>query len=87
MLEQSCGYYDFDLQAEAGVEVDIYGVEYIDAQGKIQHTEGNRNGLRYVTRAGVNRFTSLKRRSGRYLFITLRHQHAPVRIRKFQLRS
>jgi hypothetical protein len=55
--------------------------------GRLQHSWGNRNGMRYVTRDGVNRFTSLKRRSGRYLFLTLRKQQAPVSIRLFQLVS
>lgn len=72
--EQAIGYYDFELIAPAGVAVDIYGVEYITPGGQIQHTYGNRNGLRYITRQGLNRFVSMKRRSGRYLFVTLRNQ-------------
>ncbi len=83
--EQSIGYYELDLVAEAGVEVDIFGVEYIAADGTIQHTWANRNGMRYITREGTNHFTSLKRRSQRYLFITLRQQTQPVRIRKIGL--
>lgn len=83
--EQSVGYYDLELIAEAGVEVDIFGVEYIDSNGTIQHTLGNRNGMRYITREGANRFISHKRRAQRYLFITLRQQTRPVRIRKIQL--
>lgn len=83
--EQSVGYYELELLAEEGVEVDLFSLEYIAGDGTLQHTGGNRNGMRYVTRAGANRFTSLKRRSGRYLFVTLRNQHAPVRIRKLQL--
>lgn len=79
--EQQVGYFDFELFAEAGVMVDIYEVEYIDAEGRVQHTYGNRNGMRYITRPGLNRFTSTKRRSGRYIFITLRNQHAPVHLR------
>ena len=82
---QDVGYYDFELTAEAGVVVDLFEVEYIAPDGAIQHTWGNRNGLRYITRAGQNRFTSTKRRAGRYLFLTLRNQHNPVRIRKLQL--
>ena len=79
--EQTVGYFDIELVAPAGVEVDIYAVEYIAPDGTIQHTPGNRNGLRLITRAGLNRFTSLKRRAGRYLFVTLREHHAPVQIR------
>jgi len=80
---QVCGYYELELIADAGVVADIFGVEYISGDGRIQHTRGNRNGLRYVCRKGVNRFVSLKRRSGRYLFITLRNQtpDSAVRIR------
>ena len=83
--EQTVGYYDFEMIADAGVAVDIYGVEYISPSGQIQHTYGNRNGMRYITRAGLNRFVSMKRRSGRYLFVTLRNQASPVTIRRLRL--
>lgn len=83
--EQNCGYWTFDLVAPAGVTVDIGGVEYITPEGRIQFPHGNRNCLRYITRDGVNRFTSLKRRSGRFIFLTLRNQTGPVEIRHFGL--
>ena len=83
--EQNCGYYQFDLVANAGVQVDIFGIEYIAPDGRLQFSWGNRNGMRYITKEGVNRFTSLKRRSGRYVFLTLRNQKSPVRIRHFNL--
>ena len=79
--EQTVGYFDFELLAPAGVQVDLYAVEYIRPDGVIQHTDDNHNGLRYITCAGLNSFTSLKRRAGRYLFITLRGAAAPVQIR------
>ncbi len=63
--EQNCGYWNLDLVADAGVQVDIFAVEYIAPDGRIQFPGGNRNGLRYITKQGDNRFTSLKRRSGR----------------------
>ena len=83
--EQVVGYYAFDLVAEAGVAVDIFSLEYIAPDGRLQHSGGNRNGMRYITRAGANRFTSLKRRSGRYVFLTLRNQKSPVQIRNFHV--
>jgi alpha-L-rhamnosidase len=83
--EQVIGYYELDLTADAGVEIDIYEVEYIDPAGRVQHTWGNRNGMRYITRQGRNCFTSLKRRSGRYVFVTLRNQHTPVHIRNLRV--
>ncbi len=78
---QRCGYYTFDLVADAGTIVDIACVEYVAPSGSIQHDGNYRNGLRYVCRQGANRFVSLKRRSGRYLYITLRNHAQPVRIR------
>lgn len=83
--EQNVGYYSLDLIADAGVTVDVFGVEYIAPDGRVQFPYGNRNGLRYVTKAGANRFVSLKRRSGRYLFVTLRNQKTPVQIRNVHL--
>ncbi len=83
--EQNCGYYDFEFIADSSVEIDIYEVEYIAPDWKIQHTVDNHNGMRYISRAGINRFTSLKRRSGRYIFITFRNQTTPIQIRNFRL--
>ena len=83
--EQNCGYWNFDLVADAGVQVDLCAVEYIAPDGRIQFPGGNRNGLRYITKQGRNQFTSLKRRSGRFVFLTLRHQQSPVRLRHFNL--
>jgi hypothetical protein len=79
---QEVGYYAFELVADAGTVVDLFQVEYIAPSGRIQHTNDNRNGMRYVCKQGLNRFVSLSRRSGRYLFIILRNQHKPVSIRR-----
>jgi len=83
--EQNCGYYQFDLIAEEGLQMDIFGVEYITPAGRVQHTGAYRNGMRYICKEGVNRFTSFVRRSGRYLFVTLRNQTKPVTIRNIRL--
>ncbi len=82
---QRCGYYNFELFAEAGVEMDIFGVEYIAESGDIQHTIANRNGVTYITKNGLNKFVSYKRRSGRYLFISFRNMKSPVKIRHFNV--
>jgi alpha-L-rhamnosidase len=83
--EQNCGYFDFEFIADEGVEIDIYEIEHITKDGILQHTRDNRNGMTYITRSGVNRFSSLKRRSGRFVYITFRNQKMPLQIRKFQL--
>ncbi len=84
--EQSCGYFDFQIKADEGVIVDLNAVEYITADETVQHTMPfNRNGVRYITKKGINRFTSLKRRSGQYLFVTLRNQKAPVEIKSLRI--
>ena len=83
--EQNCGYYSFELIADEGANVDIFGIEYITPSGIIQHSWGNRNGMRYITKKGTNKFTSLKRRSGRYIFITISGHRSAVKIRNFKL--
>lgn len=82
---QNIGYYELDLTAPEGTIIDIAGVEYIANNGHIQHTLGSKNCLRYVCTEGVNRFLSVKRRSGRYIFITLRNLSGPVHIRHIRL--
>ncbi|MFA6185765.1 MAG: alpha-L-rhamnosidase C-terminal domain-containing protein [Phycisphaerae bacterium] len=83
--EQNCGYYSFDLNADEGVQIDINEVEYITDSGIVQHTPLYKNGLTYITKQGNNHFISLKRRSGRYLFVAFRNMVAPVRIRNIKL--
>jgi alpha-L-rhamnosidase len=85
--EQVIGFYDFEIEADAGAIVDIYSLEYITPEGTIQHSFGNRNGMRYICNKGWNRFTSTKRRSGRYVFITLRNFFNPIMFRKFRVIS
>jgi hypothetical protein len=83
--EQNCGYYQFALEAPAGVVLDLVGVEYIAPDGRVQWSHSNRNGMRYITKSGHNEFVSAKRRSGRYVFLTLRNVTGPVRISSFKL--
>ena len=84
--EQNVGYWNFTLFAPRGTVVDVAAVEYITSSGKIQHTlPVYRNSMRYICRSGFNRFTSYQRRSGRYIFITLRNVKAPVRFQSFRL--
>ncbi len=78
--EQNCGYWEFEVNAAAGTILDFYAVEFITPEGVIQHADGNRNVLRYTCAEGWNRYTSLKRRSGRYLFITVRNAARPAAI-------
>ena len=82
---QNVGYYDFVIDAEEGLVVDVAQVEYIAKDGRVQHTGDYRNAMRYICKAGENRFTSLERRSGRFVFITLRNQTKPVSIDLFQI--
>lgn len=82
---QNIGYYDFDLTAEAGLVIDIFEIEHIFSDGRLQGTNAYKNGMRYICRDGRNKFTSLKRRSGRYLIIIFHNQHNDIKIRNFKL--
>ena len=79
---QFCGYHEIELDAPAGTVVDISLIEYIRPDGVLQHTDRNRNCVRYITRDGRQRFTTRQRRSGRHLFLTLRGATGPVHLRK-----
>ncbi|MCC6489232.1 MAG: family 78 glycoside hydrolase catalytic domain [Candidatus Hydrogenedentes bacterium] len=83
--EQNVGYYTFEVEAEAGLAIDVAAVEYIAPDGRVQHTGEYRNSMRYICKEGKNTFTSLDRRSGRFIFITLRNQTKPASIRYFGL--
>jgi len=74
------GFLEFELEAEAGVTIDWYGVEY-RKDSYVQHTFGADNTLRYVTREGVQRYASPVRRGLRYLIVTVRGATRPVLIR------
>ncbi|MBL8028249.1 MAG: alpha-L-rhamnosidase N-terminal domain-containing protein [Fibrobacteres bacterium] len=79
---QNCGYIAFDIEASSGTQLDFFAVEYISETGAIQHTISHRNGFRYVCKEGWNNFTSIKRRSGRFIFLTIRNTSRPVNIRQ-----
>lgn len=82
---QNVGYYSFELHAEEGLILDLFGVEYIAPDGAVQHTERYRNGMRYICSEGDNTFLSLNRRSQRYLFLTFRNQTREAVLKNFKL--
>ena len=82
---QVCGYCNFELLAEEGVGIDFFAVENIDNKLGIQHTRGCRNGFSYITKNGLNKYISLKRFSGRYLFVTFKNVKSDVRIRNISM--
>ena len=81
--DQVVGYWELEaITEESGVVFDVFAVEFIATDGSLQHTHRNHNGMRYIAREGMNRFTSLERRSGRYMYVTIRNATRPVRIRR-----
>jgi alpha-L-rhamnosidase len=83
--QQCCGYYAFELVCRESFNLDIHGIEYIHEDGTIQHTLTNRNGLRFVAAPGEHKFISLKRRGGRFIFVTLRGLKSDVELRNFRV--
>lgn len=73
------GYLQFELEAEQGVTIDWYGVEYRKGE-YVQHTYGLDHTLRYITREGYQGYTSPIRRGFRYLIVTVRGASKPVRV-------
>ncbi|OCT12865.1 hypothetical protein A8709_21270 [Paenibacillus pectinilyticus] len=73
------GFLEFELEAEAGITIDWYGIEY-RKDAYVQHTFGADNTLRYVTREGIQRYASPIRRGFRYVIVTVRGASKPVLI-------
>jgi len=42
------------------VEVDVYGVEYIDAKGRVQYPDDHRNGMTSITHKLLCRFQNMQ---------------------------
>ena len=82
--KETVGWVEFELIAPAFAIVDGNLIEYQTGE-KLQFTDGNRNGFRYVCKKGLNHFISLKRRAGRYLYLTFRQLTEPVRIRMVRM--
>ncbi len=86
--EQRIGYFHFEMICEAGLELQISAIENVAQTGEIQHTNlvtTSMNGLTYLTKEGLNIFTSYKRRSGRYIFLSIRNQTKKLKIRHLGL--
>jgi alpha-L-rhamnosidase len=76
----SIGYLDLDCSAPAGTVLDLVLTEHRFSDGRPQHTEGCRNGLRLVCAAGRTRYTARRRRGGRFLYLTVRGTRAALQI-------
>lgn len=83
--DQVAGFQTFVLDAAEGTVIDVSLVEFLREDGVIQHTTGNRNGFRYIARAGRQEFLARQRRSGRHLFLTVRNAARPVRIERLSV--
>jgi len=85
LKDQRAGFIEIELTAPAGTRIDCFGLEHVTAGGIRQHTHKpncNRNGFRYVTKGGRQRFFSLVRRSGRHWFLRVKNPAGPVRIHR-----
>lgn len=78
------GLLEFEVEAPEGAVLDFYGFEAF-IRDEPQWT-GIDAGLRYTTRAGLQRFTAFQRRGLRYLLLTVRGATAAVRFRELLVR-
>ncbi|MBW5449078.1 Bacterial alpha-L-rhamnosidase [Cohnella sp. CFH 77786] len=83
---ESSGFVGFEVEAEEGTVLDVYGVEYW-RKDYVQHTFGLDNTIRYVCREGRQRYESPVRRGLRYLILTIRNIREPVRIQEIYFRQ
>lgn len=83
--KMTVGFWELEMDAPAGVIVDIAGFESLQ-EGHRDLVFGLNNSVRYITREGAQRFHSLVRRGGRYIILTVRFGDItqPVKIRWFR---
>jgi hypothetical protein len=80
------GCWNFVLHAPAGTVVDVSCAEEVCPDGSVFLPEGAElKHLRYICRAGWNRFTAMSRLGGRYVFVTLRNMTGRVRFQSLRL--
>jgi len=84
---QFCGYHEIDVDAPPGTIIDVSIIEHVRKDGVLQHTDRNRNCFRYICRAGIQRYTTRQRRSGRNLFLSVRCATGPVHLRSITIRE
>ncbi|UVI32678.1 glycoside hydrolase family 78 protein [Paenibacillus spongiae] len=73
------GFIGFELEADAGTVIDLYGVEYVRDDWR-QHTYGLDNTIGYVSKGGRQQYLSPVRRGFRYLILTVRGAVKPVKL-------
>ncbi|MGC4111461.1 MAG: family 78 glycoside hydrolase catalytic domain [Nocardioides sp.] len=66
------GRLGFEIEAPAGVRVDLHGFEFIQPDGRHNLATGMNNTLRYTCRDGRQQFRSLQRRGFRYVWLVVR---------------
>lgn len=76
------GRLGFEIEAPAGVQIDLHGFEFIQPDGRHNLATGMNNTLRYTSRNGRQQFRSLQRRGFRYVWLVARD----MRGRAVQLR-
>ena len=82
---ETIGFQELELDAKAGVVIDVHNFEFIQQDGRINLTEGMANGFRYVCRDGQQTVRSFVRRGFRYMWISLRKFSEPVRLRRVRV--
>ncbi|MGO4495448.1 family 78 glycoside hydrolase catalytic domain [Paenibacillus sp. 2RAB27] len=73
------GYLGFEVEAEEGVVLDWYGFEYMSGAYR-QDMFGLDHTLRYVCKAGRQRYETPIRRGFRYVSLTVRGAQKPIKL-------
>lgn len=73
------GFIEFDVDAPEGAILDFYLFEAME-DGKIQHTNGLNNTLRYFAKQGRQTYRSVVRRGFRFMMLTVRNLRSPLKI-------
>ncbi len=83
--EELIGFLSFEADAAPGTVLDFHLFEFIQPDGRKNYAEGMNDTMRYICGGGPERYESVVRRGGRYLYITVRGCAESVRISSLKM--
>lgn len=83
--EELIGFLSFEADAAPGTVLDFHLFEFIQPDGRKNYAEGMNDTMRYICGGGPERYESVVRRGGRYLYITVRGCDDSVRLSSLKM--
>ncbi|HEY8390924.1 MAG TPA: family 78 glycoside hydrolase catalytic domain, partial [Clostridia bacterium] len=78
---ETLGYQTFECVAQEGTILDFHNFEFIQPDLRRNYAETMNNSFRYICKEGYQKFEAMVSKGFRYVYITIRNQNAPVKLK------